>query len=160
VSYQLTLVLDSGAQVDIETETLLSNGPPGALDTLPARLVPERHEVAPALPLIGAKVASSVVFKSGRLHLLFGTGVQLTVQPHPQHEAWSARGPAGPTARLPAGWWSSPLVVSGSVSFGIVDTRLSKGSQLVAPVLSGLVYHWFALANGTTNGTWSTRQGS
>ncbi|WP_372500287.1 DUF6188 family protein [Sphaerisporangium perillae] len=56
VSYQLTLLLDSGAHVDIEAEAMLSHGPLSAPDATMARLVPERQEVAPALALFGVTV--------------------------------------------------------------------------------------------------------
>lgn len=93
VSHQLTLLLDSGAQVDVESEAVLSNGLLGAPGVAMKRLVPEHQEVAPALALFGAKVLSSVAFKSGALRLVFHTGKHLSVSPDPQYEAWSARGP-------------------------------------------------------------------
>ncbi|WP_346538590.1 DUF6188 family protein [Micromonospora sp. DPT] len=92
-SYQLTLVLDGGAQVDMESESLLTDGPLTAPDALPVRLLPEHQEVAPALSLFGAKILSSVVFKTGALRLVFSTGAHLNVKPHLQYEAWRATGP-------------------------------------------------------------------
>jgi hypothetical protein len=44
VSHQLTLLLDSGAQVEIECEAMLSHGPRSAPDTT-TQLVPERQEI-------------------------------------------------------------------------------------------------------------------
>ncbi|MFJ2034316.1 DUF6188 family protein [Streptosporangium sp. NPDC087985] len=93
VSYQLTLLLDSGAHVDMEAEAMLSHGPLSAPDATMDRLVPERQEVAPALALFGATVLSSVAFKSGALGLVFDIGAHLSVKPDPQYEAWSAHGP-------------------------------------------------------------------
>jgi hypothetical protein len=95
VSYQLTLLLDSGAQVDLETEAVLSNGSLHAPDVVMTRLVPEHQDVVPALALFGATILSSVAFKSGALRLIFHTGTHLNVRPDPQYEAWSARGPGG-----------------------------------------------------------------
>lgn len=92
VSYQLTLVLD-GAQVDMETEALLTDGPLTAPGAVPVRLIPEHQEVAPALSLFGAKILSSVVFKTGALRLVFSTGAHLNVKPHPRYESWGATGP-------------------------------------------------------------------
>lgn len=93
VSCQLTLVLEHGAEVELETEAILSDRPLGAPDVTAARLVPERQDVAPALALFGAKVVSSVVFKTGGMRLAFDTGSHLNVKPHPDYEAWSVRGP-------------------------------------------------------------------
>ncbi|GAA1745123.1 DUF6188 family protein [Nonomuraea bangladeshensis] len=91
VSYQLTLLLDSGAQVDVETEAELSTL--RALDRVKARLLPEQQDVAPALTLFGATVLSAVAFKSGSLRLGFDNGLQLKVKPDVRYEAWSAHGP-------------------------------------------------------------------
>jgi hypothetical protein len=92
VSYQLTLILDNGAEVQLETEVMLSDGPLGSPGASAARLVPEGQDAAPALSLFGAKVLSSVVFKTGGLRLVFDTGSHLSVEPHPQYEAWNVRG--------------------------------------------------------------------
>lgn len=93
VSYQLTLLLDSGAHVDIGAEAMLSRGPLSAPGATMDRLVPARQEVAPALALFGATVLSSVAFKSGALRLVFDTGAHLNVKPDHRYEAWSAHGP-------------------------------------------------------------------
>jgi hypothetical protein len=93
VSYQLTLLLDSGAEVELESEALLTHGPLSAPGAEPVRLVPERQEVAPALALFGAEVLSAVVFKSGALRLVFNSGSRLNVKPHPKYEAWGVHGP-------------------------------------------------------------------
>ncbi|GAA3423215.1 hypothetical protein GCM10018953_03980 [Streptosporangium nondiastaticum] len=93
VSHQLTLLLDSGAHVDIEAEAVLGHGPLSAPDATMARLVPECQEVAPALALFRATVLSSVAFKSGALWLSFDTGAHLNVKSDHQYEAWSAHGP-------------------------------------------------------------------
>jgi hypothetical protein len=93
VSYQFTLVLDSGAQVDVETEAVLTKGQLYAPDVVTPHIVPERQEVASALSLFGATVLSSVAFKSGALRLVFDTGMHLNVTPHPEYEAWGAHGP-------------------------------------------------------------------
>ena len=93
VSYQLTLLLDGAAQVSFETEVLLTHGPLGAPDVTPIHLDPERQDVAPALALFSATVLSAVAFKTGALRLVFDTGTHLNAKPHPQYEAWSARGP-------------------------------------------------------------------
>ena len=56
VSYQLTLLLESGATIDIESEALLTHGPLRAPGASSLTLVPERQDVAPALVLFRAKV--------------------------------------------------------------------------------------------------------
>ncbi|RVX46912.1 hypothetical protein EDD27_9825 [Nonomuraea polychroma] len=93
VSYQLTLVLDGEAQVDLEAEAVLSEGPLRASDVVTSRLVPERQEVAPALALFGTTLLSSVAFKSGMLRLVFDSGMHLNVKPDAGYEAWSVHGP-------------------------------------------------------------------
>ncbi|MEU4540269.1 DUF6188 family protein [Streptosporangium sp. NPDC023825] len=93
VSYQLTLLLDGDAAVNIETTATLTSGPLSAPDAEPVRLAPERQEVAPALALFGATLVSSVAFKSGALRLAFDTGTHLNVKPDFHYEAWSTCGP-------------------------------------------------------------------
>ncbi|MEU4404140.1 DUF6188 family protein [Streptosporangium sp. NPDC023963] len=93
VSYQLTLLLDGDAAVNIETTATLTNGSLSAPDAEPVQLAPERQEVAPALALFGATVVSSVAFKSGALRLVFDTGTHLNVKPDSHYEAWSTCGP-------------------------------------------------------------------
>ncbi|WP_329091388.1 DUF6188 family protein [Streptosporangium sp. NBC_01469] len=93
VSYQLTLLLDGDAQVNIESTATLTSGPLSASGEKPVQLAPERQEVAPALALFGATVVSSVAFKSGALRVVFDTGTHLNVKPDSRYEAWSTRGP-------------------------------------------------------------------
>ncbi|MGC4808478.1 DUF6188 family protein [Micromonospora sp. DT233] len=92
VSCQLTLVLD-GAQVELENEAVLTDGPLTAPGVVPVRLDPACQDVVPALSLFGAKIRSAVAFKTGALWLVFDTGAHLNVNPDPQYEAWNARGP-------------------------------------------------------------------
>ncbi|GII59825.1 hypothetical protein Pth03_82140 [Planotetraspora thailandica] len=100
VSYQLTLDLDSGAQVDLETEAVLSSGSLRAPDVARTPLTPQRQDVAPALALFGATILSAVVFKSGVLRLVFHTGAHLNAKPDPQYEAWSVSGSGPDSLRL------------------------------------------------------------
>ncbi|MEU3163784.1 DUF6188 family protein [Streptosporangium sp. NPDC006930] len=93
VSYQLTLLLDGDAAVNMETTATLTSGSLSAPDAEPVQLAPERQEVAPALALFGATVVSSVAFKSGALRLVFDTGTHLNVKPDSHYEAWSTCGP-------------------------------------------------------------------
>jgi hypothetical protein len=93
VSYQLTLLLDTGVTATIETEALLTNGPRQAPDAVRVVLPPERQDACATRGLFGATILSSVAFKSGTLRLVFDTGHHLTVKPHPQFEAWKATGP-------------------------------------------------------------------
>jgi Family of unknown function (DUF6188) len=93
VSYQLTLLFESGITVDIETDALLTRGPLRAPEASPYTLRPEFQDVAPALELFTSMVVSAAAFKSGALRLVFDTGRHLNVQPHPEFEAWSTRGP-------------------------------------------------------------------
>ncbi|OUC95133.1 DUF6188 family protein [Streptosporangium minutum] len=93
VSYQLTLLLDGDAQVNIESTATLTSGSLSAPDAEPVHLTPERQEVAPALALFGATIVSSVAFNSGALRLVFDAGTHLNVKPDSQYEAWSTRGP-------------------------------------------------------------------
>ena len=94
VSYQLTLVLDNGADVDISNEATLKQTAPGS-DAVTTRLEPERQDVAPALSLFLGSITSAVAFKSGRLELRFADGTELMVESHEQYEAWEATGPGG-----------------------------------------------------------------
>jgi len=93
VSYQLTLLLDTGATVDIEQEALLTRGSLRAPNARPIRLMPDRQDVLAALVLFGRRIVSSVAFKSGHLRLVFDSGHHLNVAPHPEFEAWSANRP-------------------------------------------------------------------
>ncbi len=93
VSYQLTLLLDSGAQLVVETEDLLTDGAAAGPNAEPAHLVPARQEVTPALALFGTEILSAVAFKSGSLRLVFSTGAHLSVTADAQYEAWGAHGP-------------------------------------------------------------------
>jgi hypothetical protein len=89
----VTLLLDTGATVDIEQEALLTHGPLRAPNARPIRLVPEQQDVSAALVLFGRRIRSSVAFKSGHLRLVFDSGHHLNVAPHPEFEAWSVNGP-------------------------------------------------------------------
>lgn len=93
VDYRLTLALDEGWEVVLETPARLSSGPahtnPGVL------LVPETQDVAAALPLFGAKVVSAVAFKSGTLRMVFEDGMHLTCPTDAAFEAWQITGPGG-----------------------------------------------------------------
>lgn len=95
VSYQLSLVLDGGAEVTVETPALLTVGSFSAPDARAVELVPERQDVAAALHLFGSKVLSSVAFKSGSLRVVFDGGLHLDVSPDPKYEAWALTGPLG-----------------------------------------------------------------
>lgn len=92
VDLQLTLTIGSDWHVVLETSAHLSHGP-GRNDSPVFRLVPESQDVAPALPLFGAKVLSAVAFKSGTLRLMFDNGVQLRCSADPSFEAWQIAGP-------------------------------------------------------------------
>lgn len=94
VSYQLTLSLDNGALVDIESEAILMHAAPDG-GRVAARLEPERQDVAPALSLFLCTITSAVALKSGTLQMSFSDGAELTVEPHKQYEAWGATGPDG-----------------------------------------------------------------
>lgn len=93
VDYRLTLVLDEGWEVVLETPARLSSGSahtnPGVL------LVPENQDVAAALPLFGTKVVSAVAFKSGTLRMVFEDGTHLTCPTDAAFEAWQITGPGG-----------------------------------------------------------------
>ncbi|MGH3729437.1 MAG: DUF6188 family protein [Micromonosporaceae bacterium] len=93
VSHQLTLVLDGGASVDLETEAELGRVAQNTPGVATARLVPDRQDVAPALSLFGAEILSAVAFKSGGLRFVFDSGQQLRVKPDSHFEAWGAIGP-------------------------------------------------------------------
>lgn len=95
VSYQLMLMLDGGAEITVEALALLTNGSASTRNTQPVELVPERQDVAAALPLFGSRVVSSVAFKSGALRVAFDSGLHLNVEPDPKYEAWGVSGPAG-----------------------------------------------------------------
>jgi hypothetical protein len=95
VSYQLMLLLDGHAQIVVETEALLTDGPATGPNAVSAQFVPERQQVAPALALFGTEILSAVAFKSGSLRLAFSTGTHLNVKAHAQYEAWGAHGPGG-----------------------------------------------------------------
>ncbi|WP_326715659.1 DUF6188 family protein [Streptomyces sp. NBC_01474] len=93
VDYRLTLALDEGWEVVLETPARLSSGAahtnPGVL------LVPETQDVAAALPLFGTKVVSAVAFKSGTLRMVFEDGTHLTCPTDEAFEAWQITGPGG-----------------------------------------------------------------
>ena len=94
VSYQLTLLFESGITVDMETEALLTHGPLRAPGASPLTLRPQLQDVAPALELFTAKVVSAVALKSGALRLVFDTGHHLNVQPHPELKRGAQQVPA------------------------------------------------------------------
>jgi hypothetical protein len=95
VSYQLSLVLDGGAEITVEAPALLTVGSVSAPDARPVELVPERQDVAAAMPLFGTRILSSVAFKSGSLRVVFDSGLHLSVEPDPAYEAWGVTGPLG-----------------------------------------------------------------
>lgn len=81
---ELVIVLDSGGQVRVSTEALLTPGPLAAYDIIPQR-VSEVCESQIDL-LVGAVVLSAVVFKNGRLRIVFSTGQHLNDSPS-DHDA-------------------------------------------------------------------------
>ncbi|MFI1259054.1 DUF6188 family protein [Streptomyces netropsis] len=94
VDYRLTLALDEGWEVVLETPARLSSGPahtnpPGVL------LVPKTQDVGAALPLFGAKVVSAVAFKSGTLRMVFEDGTHLRCPTDAAFESWQITGPGG-----------------------------------------------------------------
>ncbi|NUK35898.1 hypothetical protein HRW16_20875 [Streptomyces lunaelactis] len=110
VDFRLVLALDEDWEVALEAPARLSRG---SIRTNPSVLLtPESQDVAAALPLFGAKVASAVAFKSGTLRLVFETGFHLNSPADPTFEAWQVTGPAGwRFMSLPEGElavWSGP----------------------------------------------------
>ncbi|MFF3418818.1 DUF6188 family protein [Streptomyces sp. NPDC002698] len=93
VDYRLTLALDEGWEVVLETPARLSSGP--AHTNPDVLLVPETQDVAAALPLFGTKVVSAVAFKSGTLRMVFEDGTHLTCPTDAAFEAWQITGPGG-----------------------------------------------------------------
>nr|WSX48063.1 DUF6188 family protein [Streptomyces sp. NBC_00974] len=93
VDFRLTLALDAGWEVVLETPARLLAG---ALHTSPGLpLTPESQDVAAALPLFGVKVLSAVAFKSGALRMVFDSGTHLTCSADASFEAWQITGPGG-----------------------------------------------------------------
>ncbi|MFE3271170.1 DUF6188 family protein [Streptomyces sp. NPDC059215] len=93
VDYRLTLALDEGWEVVLETPVRLSSG--SAHVSSGVLLVPETQDVAAALPLFGMKVFSAVAFKSGTLRMVFEEGTHLTCPTDAAFEAWQITGPGG-----------------------------------------------------------------
>ena len=58
------------------------------------RLVDPGHpeQAAPLLALVTHRIDEVTVHRSGVLHLRFGDGSRIRIEPHPQFEAWEARG--------------------------------------------------------------------
>jgi hypothetical protein len=63
-------------------------------DSAPS-LLPERQEVASALPLFGATVQSAVAFRAGALSIVFADGAHLYCAADLSFEAWQVTGPHG-----------------------------------------------------------------
>ncbi len=80
LALQLTLSLDGDAEIQIDTECLLSG-------------VPAREDPAAVFALVGKEVVTAVAYKTGDLRMVFTSGTMLTVAPHMAYESWNARGP-------------------------------------------------------------------
>ncbi|MEV8321518.1 DUF6188 family protein [Streptomyces sp. NPDC059900] len=92
VDYQLSLLLEAGAEVVLEGPCRLSQEP-SAGERRDQMLDPDRQDVAAALALFGAHVVSAVAFKRGTLQLAFDNGTELSCQADPAFEAWQVTGP-------------------------------------------------------------------
>jgi len=84
VSYQLGLMLDSGALVELETTAFIRWADGGTNSINPAT-----QDVAPSLSLFGTTVTDATAYKTGRLVLTFDSSTNLTIDPHPRYEAWN-----------------------------------------------------------------------
>ncbi|MEU9095661.1 DUF6188 family protein [Streptomyces sp. NPDC048428] len=93
IDFRLTLVLDAGWEVVLEAPARLSTGSLHASPGLP--LVPESQDEGAALSLLGAKVLSAVLFKSGGLRMVFDSGMHLTCPADASFEAWQVTEPRG-----------------------------------------------------------------
>ncbi|WP_328739721.1 DUF6188 family protein [Streptomyces erythrochromogenes] len=91
IDFRLTLVLDGGWEVVLEAPARLSVGALGSRRAV----IPEIQDVAAALPLFGAEVASAVAFKSGSLRMVFDSGLHLVCPAVASFEAWQVTGPQG-----------------------------------------------------------------
>jgi hypothetical protein len=78
VSYQLTLVLDGGAEIDLETDGLLTQSAQGLRTRRPFFWSPYSR--------IRCHDALLGCFQTGSLRLVFSTGAHLNVKPHREYE--------------------------------------------------------------------------
>ncbi|GAA2742037.1 DUF6188 family protein [Kitasatospora cinereorecta] len=85
----LTLSLDSGWDVGVESPALLSNGSVRTNPGLP--LTPAAQDMT--LQLLGASALSAVAFRSGALRMVFDTGLHLTCPGN--SSVWKITGPRG-----------------------------------------------------------------
>ncbi|MFJ9034811.1 DUF6188 family protein [Streptomyces sp. NPDC102274] len=93
IEFRLTLTLDSGWEVALETPARLSSG--SIRTDSGVVLTPEVQDVAAVLPLFGVAVLSAVAFKSGTLRMVFEEGTHLTCPTDASFEAWQITGPGG-----------------------------------------------------------------
>ena len=95
VDFSLRLSLGPDWEIGIGVPFDLLQGP-GRTESNPGfHLDPDTQDVAPALTLFGAKILSSVAFKSGALRLVFDNGMHLICRSDPSFEAWQIKGPNG-----------------------------------------------------------------
>jgi hypothetical protein len=93
IDFRLVFILGDSCELAVEQVATLSDQPGKASDAIEVRIVPESADVAPSLALFHRTVLSGVAFKSGALRVVFDSGHQLLVEPHPEFEAWTGVGP-------------------------------------------------------------------
>jgi uncharacterized protein DUF6188 len=90
--YSVTLLLDNGFAVTIESAFLLREGEGGG----DVRLVPgDPRTLAPALTFWQRTAASAFAHEDGRLELRFADGGAIEVPAGDRYEAWNLTGPGG-----------------------------------------------------------------
>lgn len=95
LDYAFVLLMDEGSELRIEQALSITGE---SLEPVTVRPDPLDTRIAFAFRVVNRRVARAWADESGRLEIQFEGPLAITVEPHPQYEAWTYAGSQGEKA--------------------------------------------------------------